>query len=49
MAITHPNLLITNGRTDKYHVIDVIENTNFWEKLKIFYDILRPYNHIIMI
>src|SRR5947207_11668535 len=49
MAITDSNLLITNGRMDKYRVIDTIENIDFWEKLKIFYDLLRPYDHIIMI
>ena len=49
MAITHSNLLITNGRTDNRRVIDVAKNTEFWEKLKIFYDLLKPYDHIIMI
>jgi hypothetical protein len=49
MAITHSDLLITNGRINKRHVIDAIENTDFWKKLKVFYDLLRPYDHIIMI
>ncbi|CAB4446795.1 unnamed protein product [Rhizophagus irregularis] len=49
MAITHSDLLTTNGRIDKRQVINAIENADFWEKLKAFYDLLRPYDHIIMI
>ncbi|RIA83405.1 hypothetical protein C1645_833867 [Glomus cerebriforme] len=45
MAITHSNFLITNGR----NVINAIENIEFWERLMMFYELLKPYNHIIMI
>jgi hypothetical protein len=45
MAITHSNLLITNRRD----IINTIENTEFWERLKVFYELLKPYDHVIMI
>ncbi|RIA98670.1 hypothetical protein C1645_812348 [Glomus cerebriforme] len=45
MAITHSNLLITNRRS----VINAIENIKFWERLMMFYELLKPYNYIIMI
>jgi hypothetical protein len=45
MAITHSNLLITNGRG----VIDAVENIEFWGRLMMFYELLKPYDHIIMI
>lgn len=48
MAITHSDLLITNRRSDN-GVINAIENIDFWEKLTMFYELLRPYDHIIMI
>ncbi len=48
MAITHSDLLITNRRNDN-HVINAIENVEFWKKLAMFYELLKPYDHIIMI
>jgi hypothetical protein len=49
MAISHSNLLTTNGRTNSHNVIHAIDNTEFWEKLTMFYELLKPYDHIIMI
>lgn len=46
MAITHSNLLTTNG---KRNIIQAIDDTGFWEKLVIFYELLKPYDHIIII
>src|ERR1044071_7173626 len=48
MAITHSNLLTTSRRNDN-SIINAIESIDFWEKLTIFYELLRPYDHIIMI
>ena len=48
MAITHSNLLTTSRRNDN-SIINAIESIDFWEKLTMFYELLRPYDHIIMI
>ena len=42
-------LLITNGRTNNHSVIHAIDNTEFWKKLALFYELLKSYDHIIMI
>ena len=47
MAITHSNLLITNGRKDC--VINAMNNLEFWKRLAMFHNLLKPYDHIIMI
>jgi hypothetical protein len=49
MAITHSDLLIMSGRADNRCVINAVNNTEFWERLLMFYNLLKPYDHIIMI
>ncbi|GBC02475.1 hypothetical protein RclHR1_04640018 [Rhizophagus clarus] len=49
MAITHSNLLMTNERTNNHNITQTIDDTGFWKKLAIFYELLKPYDHIIMI
>lgn len=48
MAITHSNLLTTSGRNN-HCVINAVDNTEFWERLAMFHNLLKPYDHIIMI
>lgn len=49
MVITHFNLLISKERTDNNCIIDAVNSTEFWERLVIFCNLLKPYDHIIMI
>ncbi|CAG8701368.1 13170_t:CDS:2, partial [Funneliformis mosseae] len=37
------------SRRNDNSIINAIESINFWEKLTMFYELLRPYGHIIMI
>ncbi|CAG8654497.1 5752_t:CDS:2, partial [Dentiscutata heterogama] len=30
-------------------IIDIINNNDFWSKLKLFYELLKPYNYVIKI
>jgi len=48
MTITYSDLLITNKRNNN-HVINAIKNVEFWKKLAMFYELLKPYDHIIII
>ncbi|CAG8527914.1 8027_t:CDS:2 [Funneliformis mosseae] len=48
IAITHSNLLTTSRKNDN-SIINAIESIDFWEKLTMFYKLLRLYDHIIMI
>ncbi|CAI2194944.1 4774_t:CDS:1, partial [Funneliformis geosporum] len=48
MTITYSDLLIINKRSDN-SIINAIKNIDFWEKLTMFYELIRSYDHIIMI
>src|SRR4051794_18467045 len=50
MAIRNSDLLTTRSQNrTNYTILNTVNDLIFWDKLKIFYDILQPYDYIIKI